>query len=94
MLLFSEVSPTIIECRPYGALGFGCVCFVTILSLLWSFLFLETFEVNHPNVLQVRKSVMAKSKNITAFKYICFMNGKVKSKLEILGVNDLGANLK
>jgi hypothetical protein len=28
-------------------------------------------------------------KNIIAFKYICFMNGMVKSGLQILGVNDL-----
>ncbi len=83
MLLFSEASPTINKCRPYGALGYRYVCFVTILSLLWSFLFLETFEVNHPNLLQARTSAMAKNKNIIDFKYICFMNGMVKCRLQM-----------
>jgi hypothetical protein len=35
-----------------------------------------------------------KSKNFIAFKYICFMNGMVKSGLQILVVNDLNGEFK
>jgi hypothetical protein len=48
-----------------------------------AFSFWEAFHVNHFNLLDARKLAMAKSKNIIAFKYICFMNGLVKSGLQI-----------
>jgi hypothetical protein len=34
------------------------------------------------------------NKNIIAFRYICFMNGLVKTGLQILGVNDLVGEYK